>query len=103
LDQRKKEEIGLQKYMKPRFIVDGNIAGWGQWLLIVLGGAMILFGLSVQWIPRALAISLFILGLPVAAIGGYAGRAKALGIKPFDNSYKKARDSYKTKDDENGK
>jgi len=30
-------------------------------------------------------------------------RAKLLNIKPFDNSYKKARDSYKTKDDENGK
>jgi hypothetical protein len=60
---------------------------------------MIYFGLSVRWLPQAVAIAMFILGLPVAAIGGYAGRAKALGLKPVDNSDKKARESYQTEAD----
>ncbi len=60
---------------------------------------MIYFGQPVEWLPRPVAIAMFVLGLPVAGIGGYAGRAKALGLKPFDNSYKKARESYKTEDD----
>lgn len=89
--------------MKLRLVVDGNIAGWAQVALIALGTAMIYFGLSVQWLPRPLAIAMFILGLPIAAIGGYAGRAKALGLKPFDNSYKRARKSYEVKDDEQDK
>jgi hypothetical protein len=38
-------------------------------------------------------------GLAIAAVGGFASRAAMLKIKPFDNSYKKARDSYKVKDE----
>jgi hypothetical protein len=36
------------------------------------------------------------IGLSIAAIGGYASKAHQLGIKPFDDSYKKARDSYES-------
>ena len=46
---------------------------------------------------------LFLFGLGVAAVGGYASRAHMLHIKPFDNSYKKARKSYEKDDDEAGK
>ncbi|MGF6373988.1 hypothetical protein OKW40_006804 [Paraburkholderia sp. RAU6.4a] len=84
---------------KIRLIVDGNIAEWGRISLIVLGIGMFACGLALDFLPRVIALALVILGLPVAAVGGYASRAKALGLKPFDNSYKKARDSYKTKDD----
>ncbi|MBN3766957.1 hypothetical protein [Burkholderia sp. Ac-20365] len=89
--------------MKLKLIVDGNLAGWAQTALIVIGIAMLYFGLSVERLPRPLALAIVILAIPVAAIGGYCGRAKALGLKPFDNSYKKARDSYKVKDGENNK
>ncbi|AUT59927.1 hypothetical protein [Paraburkholderia terrae] len=89
--------------MKLKLIVDGNLAGWVQTVLIVLGVAMLYFGLSLEWLPRPMALAMVIVALPVAAIGGYCGRAKALGLKPFDNSYKKARDSYKVKDDETDK
>lgn len=89
--------------MKLKIIVDGNLTGWAQTFLIVLGLAMTYFSLSLDWLPRSVAIGMFLFGLPVAAVGGYSSRAKALGLKPFDNSYKKARDSYKVKDDENGK
>jgi hypothetical protein len=39
------------------------------------------------------------IGLGVAAIGGYASKAHQLGIKPFDNSYEKARKSYEVAGD----
>ncbi len=84
--------------MKIKLVADGNIVGWVRFSLIVLGIAMIYCGLSFHFLPKVVAIVLVILGLPVSAIGGYASRAKALGLKPFDNSYKKAQDSYKNKD-----
>ncbi|WP_155630462.1 hypothetical protein [Burkholderia territorii] len=86
--------------MKTRFFVDGNIAGWAQLVLLVLGIAMVYCGLVFNFLPKAIAILLIVFGLPISAIGGYASRAKALGLKPFDKSYRKARDSYKTRDDE---
>lgn len=69
--------------------------------MIVIGVAMLYFRLSLEWLPRPIALAMIVLALPIAGIGGYCGRAKALGSKPFDNSYKKARDSYKVKDNEN--
>lgn len=86
--------------MNIKVVVDGNIAGWARFGLIGLGVAMVYCGLALHSLPKIIAISLVILGLPVSAVGGYASRAKALGLKPFDNSYKKARDSYKTNDEE---
>ncbi|WP_081057589.1 hypothetical protein [Burkholderia diffusa] len=86
--------------MKIRFFVDGNITGWAQFGLIVLGIAMVYCGLAFNFLPNAIAILLIIFGLPISAVGGYTSRAKALGLKPFDKSYRKARDSYKTKDEE---
>ncbi len=39
-------------------------------------------------------------GFGIALVGGYTSRAAMLKIKPFDNSYKKARKSYEVKNDE---
>ncbi|SIT45091.1 conserved hypothetical protein [Paraburkholderia piptadeniae] len=89
--------------MKIKFIDDGNIAGWARLSLIGLGLAMFFGGLAIESLPKYVALVLIVLGIPVSAIGGYASRAKALGLKPFDNSYRKARDSYKAKDDEEKK
>jgi hypothetical protein len=84
--------------MKIKFITNGNLNGWAIFLFIVTGITMFYSGLAFHSLPKLVAILLVVIGLPVSAIGGYAARAKALGLKPFDNSYKKARDSYKTKD-----
>ncbi|WP_322104240.1 hypothetical protein [Paraburkholderia sp. J41] len=88
---------------KIKFIVDGNISEWGRIGLIILGIGMFGCGIGLDFLPRPIALAFAILGLPIAGIGGYASRAGALGLKPFDNSYKKARKSYETKDDEDKK
>lgn len=38
-------------------------------------------------------------GFALVAVGGISSRAAMLGIKPFGNSYREARESYKKKDD----
>ncbi len=40
----------------------------------------------------------FLLGFGMMAIGGFTSRAHMLHIKPFDNSYKKARRTYEVDD-----
>jgi hypothetical protein len=71
-------------------IEDGNLSGWLRTVLCIVGAAIVY--LSVKYVHSMLLMSF---GLLLAAIGGYASRARMLKIKPFDNSYKKARDSYK--------
>ena len=88
--------------MKIRFIDNGNLASWLRLTLIVIGIGLAAVALkceiSVLW-----ARVLLLVGFLSVLVGGMTSRAKLLNIKPFDNSYKKARDSYKTKDDDNGK
>ncbi|MEX3969768.1 hypothetical protein [Paraburkholderia caribensis] len=86
-----------------RLIVEGNIAEWARMSLIVAGVVMLICGLSLDFLPRFIAVVLVVLGLPVAAVGGYASRAQALGLRPFDNSYEKARKSYEASDVEQDK
>lgn len=38
------------------------------------------------------------IGLMLISFGGYSARAKTLGLKPFDNSYKTIRESYEKND-----
>ncbi|WP_225032824.1 hypothetical protein [Paraburkholderia sp. XV] len=88
---------------KIKFIVDGNIAEWARICLIAIGISMLISGLTVDFLPPFVAIALVVLGIPVAAIGGYASRAEALGLKPFDNQYEKARKTYEVNEDEDDK
>lgn len=74
-----------------RLIEDGNLSLVVRTMLIVVGG--IIGAVSFIWIR---SITLMSIGLSIAAIGGYASKAHQLGIKPFDDSYKKARDSYES-------
>ncbi|MEX3967099.1 hypothetical protein AB4Y45_02135 [Paraburkholderia sp. EG287A] len=84
--------------MKIRFIEDGNLSSWLRLLLILLGigfaATAIEFDLPIVW-----ARMLLLIGFAIALVGGMTSRAKFLHIKPFDNSYKKARKSYEVKDD----
>lgn len=84
--------------MKIRFVEDGNLSSWLRLLLILIGIGLaaiaIKFDLPVVW-----ARILLLAGFAIALVGGMTSRAKLLHIKPFDNSYKKARENYEVKDD----
>lgn len=83
-----------------RLIEDGNFAGWLRVVLFLTGLALALAGLGLDQIPRWIRAGAFLLGFATMALGGISSRAHMLKIKPFDRSYKKARDSYKTNDNE---
>ncbi|MEM5366666.1 hypothetical protein V4C53_11555 [Paraburkholderia azotifigens] len=86
-----------------KFLEEGNFSGWLRITLYVVGLAVFVIGLGLDWLPRWLRMVAFLSGFGLMALGGISARAKMLKIKPFDNSYKKARDSYKVKDDEESK
>jgi hypothetical protein len=87
--------------MRP--IEDGNFAGWLRVTLFFVGAGMVFGGLAFGALPRWMRAITFLFGFAVMAVGGISSRAHLLKIKPFDNSYKKARDSYKAKDNETDK
>jgi hypothetical protein len=88
--------------MKLRFIEDGNFTGWARASLIVIG--LLTMFAAYKFVPPApFGGFLLLIGFGIAAVGGYASRAHMLKIKPFDNSYKKARESYEVKEDEQDK
>ncbi|WP_241292629.1 hypothetical protein [Burkholderia stabilis] len=82
---------------KIRVIDDGNLSDWLRTSLCVVGAGIVYWG-----VKYAHSVLLMSLGLFLVAIGGYASRARMLKIKPFDNSYKKARKSYEEKNDDDG-
>ncbi|MBY4728874.1 MULTISPECIES: hypothetical protein [Burkholderia] len=82
-----------------KLIEDGNLKGWVRGGLVVAGIGMVL-GSALNGLDAVISKSVFMMGIIVAAVGGYASQAHMLKIKPFDNSYKKARESYKQKDDD---
>ena len=88
--------------MKIKFIDDGNLATWVRLLLIVAGFALAAIALKSN-IPNLWARIFLLVGFLLVIVGGMTSRAKLLHIKPFDNSYEKARKSYETKDDEDKK
>jgi len=83
---------------KIKFIESGNFSRWVRLALIVIGFAIMYC--TVEFItPSIWSGLLLMLGFGVALVGGLASRAALLHIKPFDNSYKKARKSYENKDE----
>lgn len=80
--------------LKDKIIRDGNFTPTVRGVLCIVGIAIGIAGLKYD---RSLLIA--VIGLLIAGVGGYTSRAHMLGIRPFDNSYKKARESYKTEDD----
>jgi hypothetical protein len=79
-----------------KMISNGNFS---PWLRIVLwASGIVIVALSYQLLPGTLMFFGIVMGMIILALGTYSERANLLHIKPFDNSYKKARESYK-KDD----
>lgn len=87
--------MGIQKIKT--FVRDGNLTGVAIALAVSVG--IILMLASLYFLTnkniRILGASI---GLALAAFGGYGARAKTIGLRPFDNSYMKAKDSYKEDD-----
>ncbi|WP_321922699.1 hypothetical protein [Burkholderia sp. BCC1998] len=83
-----------------RLIEDGNFSGWLRVVLFLIGLALAAGGLGLDQMPRWIRAAAFIFGFAMMAIGGISSRAHMLKIKPFDNSYKRARASYEVKADE---
>lgn len=88
--------------MKIQLIEDGNFKRWVRTTLLVFG--LFVMFIAIRYVPPApFGGVLFLVGLAIAAVGGYASRAHFVGIKPFGINYKKIRKSYETKDDEESK
>ncbi|MFT4066935.1 hypothetical protein [Paraburkholderia sp.] len=55
--------------------------------------------LTYKFVPPApFGGFILLFGFAIALVGGFTSRAHLLHIKPFDNSYKKARKSYEAPD-----
>ncbi|HWW08183.1 hypothetical protein [Collimonas sp.] len=78
-----------------KFIEDGNFTLLVRGILCVIGVSLIFIGLKYD---QTLMVSC--IGLVIGAVGGISSRAAMLKIKPFDNTYKKAKKSYEKKDDQ---
>ncbi|MGU7785349.1 hypothetical protein [Burkholderia sp. PU8-34] len=84
-----------------KIIEDGNFTWAVSVVLVVVGFAtMYVF---LKYGPSSILSALMVcLGFGVAALGGMTSRARILKIKPFDNSYNKARKSYESTEDDGG-
>lgn len=88
-----------------RYLVrDGNLTWMGGLALVVIG--FYIAFVSLEYLPSAVLKALGLaVGLGVAAVGGFSGRSKALGLKPFTNDpagWRKAKKSYKVDKNEAG-
>ena len=79
------------------FIKDGRSTTLGGWVVIALSAAVI-FGVVHYRVNNFFGWFLLFLSCTLIAIFGVAGRAEALGLKPFTNDplgWRKAKESYK--------
>ncbi|MEX3949953.1 hypothetical protein AB4Y40_19640 [Paraburkholderia sp. EG287B] len=83
-----------------KLLQEGNLAQPLRDLCIVLGLALI-WGSAffIKDLANPLLWICVSIGTLLGGVGGACHLASKAGIKPFDNSYKKARDSYTAKDD----
>jgi TRAP-type uncharacterized transport system fused permease subunit len=80
-----------------RLIEEGNFKEWIRICFVIAGIALVVYA-ARRGLSSVLPKIFFSVGIIVAAVGGYASQAHMLQIRPFDNSYKKARDSYNVED-----
>ena len=80
-----------------KIIEDGNFSSWFRVVLWATGIAIAAASYQLlSGMPMFIGV---VVGMVILATGTYAERANLLHLKPFDNSYKKARESYKPEDD----
>ncbi|WP_155774310.1 hypothetical protein [Burkholderia pseudomultivorans] len=74
---------------------------FSPWFRIVLWGGGVAIAAGSYFFMSGLVMFLgVVFGMVVIAVGTYAERANILHLKPFDNSYRKARKSYEVEDDD---
>jgi hypothetical protein len=85
------------KFISRYVMREGNLTLMGAIAFVTVG-----FGiayLALEYLPSPLLKAIgMALGLAIAAVGGFSGRAKALDLKPFTNDplgWRKAKKSYK--------
>ena len=72
--------------MNSSFTKNGNIKGVFALVLIVFGLLGVYFSIKVLFnINKVLALVVLLVSFTMVVFGGISGRAKALGLKPFDN------------------
>jgi hypothetical protein len=76
-----------------KIIKNRNLIPWFR-AAIWIFGFLILFA-SFSFAEGVLMYLGAVTGFFIAAIGGYAEKANALHLRPFDSSYENARESYK--------
>ena len=81
-----------------KIVVDGNFSRPVSVAMVLIGVA-IMFGFLKYGPPSIVSVLMVCFGFGLAIVGGMTSQARLLKIKPFDNSYKKARKSYEVKDD----
>ncbi|MEB0012124.1 hypothetical protein QN379_17875 [Glaciimonas sp. Gout2] len=79
------------------FVKNGNLRGRYQFIFGIIGISLLLLPAFIL-MSYALEIICVSIGTIIGGLGGYAAKADILKIKPFDNSYKKAKDSYEKED-----
>ena len=85
-----------------KFICDGNLTFLGAVCVVLAGFGLVYVSLEYFGSLTLKVVGLS-LGLGIASIGGFSGRAKALDLKPFTNDplgWRKAKESYKTQEDQ---
>ena len=81
-----------------KIIREGNLTPWFRtsiWifgLVIAIASYFFLTGKLMFWGMMG--------GIVIASIGAYAEKANALKLKPFDSTFKQARDSYDREKDQ---
>ena len=81
-----------------KIVVDGNFSRPVSVAMVLIGVA-IMFGFLKYGPPSIVSVLMVCFGFGLTIVGGMTSQARLLKIKPFDNSYKKARKSYEVKDD----
>ncbi len=76
-------------------ITDGNLSGFSILLLIAFGFTS-LYGSVSCFDSHFLQKLSFVIGLSAIATAGYAGRSRALGLRPFGSpSWRRAKATYR--------
>lgn len=72
--------------MNSFFIENGNLKGIFVLVLVVFGLLGVYFSIRVLVnINKTFALVVLLVSFTMVVFGGISGRAKALGLKPFDN------------------
>lgn len=86
-----------------KLIVNGNFARWLRITMFLGGVGIATGGLALELLPSAIRASAFLVGFALMALGGLSSNSHMLGIRPFDDSYRRARSSYMVTGSSRGK